>query len=124
MSVCQGPQRWALVWPTLLLQSATKLALTSAHQQAPSADAQGQPVKVASRSDTVLLAGEGHKAAKEQLALQKSTGVAKVIGLSKLRRKYEAHESKRQLCSTYDLFLADDRILPSLPKLIGLLPMP
>lgn len=67
----------------------------------------------------LLLAGEGHKAAKEQLALQANTGVAKVVGLSKLRRKYEAHEAKRQLCSQFDLFLADDRILPSLPKLIG-----
>ena len=45
--------------------------------------------------------------------------MAKIVGLSKLRRKYEAHEAKRQLCATYDLFLADDRILPSLPKLIG-----
>jgi ribosome biogenesis protein UTP30 len=42
-----------------------------------------------------------------------------VIGLSKLRTKYESHEAKRQLCGLYDLFLADDRVLPSLPKLIG-----
>lgn len=63
--------------------------------------------------------GEGHRAAKEQLALQQVSGVAKIVGLSKLRSKYEAHEAKRKLCSTFDLFLADDRILPSLPKLIG-----
>lgn len=42
-----------------------------------------------------------------------------VVGLSKLRTKYESHEAKRQLCNSYDLFLADDRIIPSLPKLIG-----
>lgn len=35
------------------------------------------------------------------------------------RTKYESHEAKRQLCNSYDLFMADDRILPSLPKLIG-----
>lgn len=64
--------------------------------------------------------GEGHKAAKARLAnLQKNGGVAKIVGLSKLRTKYESHESKRQLCSSYDLFLADERIIPSLPKLIG-----
>ena len=39
--------------------------------------------------------------------------------MSKLRTKYEAHEAKRQLCNSYDLFLADERIIPSLPKLIG-----
>lgn len=42
-----------------------------------------------------------------------------VIGTSKLRTKYESHEAKRNLCKAYDLFLADDRVLPSLPKLIG-----
>jgi hypothetical protein len=50
-------------------------------------------------------------------------GVAKVIGISKLRTKYESFESKRELCKLYDLFLADDRIIPSLPKLIGELPV-
>ena len=42
-----------------------------------------------------------------------------VVGLSKLRTKYESHEAKRQLCGSYDLFLADERVLPSLPKLLG-----
>lgn len=64
--------------------------------------------------------GEGHKAAKKRLEkFAKNGGAAKVVGLSKLRTKYESHEAKRQLCSSYDLFLADNRILPSLPKLIG-----
>jgi ribosome biogenesis protein UTP30 len=64
--------------------------------------------------------GEGHKAAKARLAKFTSKGgVSKIIGLSKLRTKYESHEAKRQLCGSYDLFLADERVLPSLPKLIG-----
>ncbi|GFR47144.1 hypothetical protein Agub_g8834 [Astrephomene gubernaculifera] len=64
--------------------------------------------------------GQGGKDAKKKLAkLEKNGGVAKVIGTSKLRTKYESHEAKRKLCKSYDLFLADDRILPSLPKLIG-----
>jgi ribosome biogenesis protein UTP30 len=46
-------------------------------------------------------------------------GVAKVVGLSKLKTKYESHEAKRTLCNSYDLFVADERVLPSLPKLIG-----
>ncbi|KAF8070870.1 RSL1D1 [Scenedesmus sp. PABB004] len=64
--------------------------------------------------------GEGHKAAKARLAkFTANGGVAKVVGLSKLRTKYESHEAKRGLCGAYDLFLADDRVLPSLPKLLG-----
>lgn len=50
---------------------------------------------------------------------EKLAKVAKVIGLSKLRSKYESHEAKRNLCAQYDMFLADERIIPLLPKLIG-----
>uniref|UniRef100_A0A6T8UZ74 Ribosomal protein L1 n=1 Tax=Chlamydomonas leiostraca TaxID=1034604 RepID=A0A6T8UZ74_9CHLO len=64
--------------------------------------------------------GEGHKEAKQMVAkFERKGGVAKVIGLSKLRTKYESFESKRELCKLYDLFLADERVVPSLPKLIG-----
>ena len=47
---------------------------------------------------------------------------AQVVGVSKLRTKYESHEAKRGLCAAYDLFLADERIIPVLPKLLGVLP--
>lgn len=63
--------------------------------------------------------GEGHKESKEKVKAEKIPGIAKVIGISKLKTKYESFESKRILCNSYDLFIADDRILPSLPKLIG-----
>ena len=46
---------------------------------------------------------------------------AQVVGMSKLRTKYESHEAKRALCAAYDLFLADERIIPVLPKLLGTL---
>jgi ribosome biogenesis protein UTP30 len=64
--------------------------------------------------------GEGHKEGKEAVQkFEKNGGIAKVIGISKLKTKYESHEAKRQLCKMFDLFLADERIVPSLPKLIG-----
>ena len=43
----------------------------------------------------------------------------KVIGVSKLKKKYHPHEAKRELCATYDIFLADARVLPMLPPLLG-----
>jgi len=55
---------------------------------------------------------------KEKFA-QLGIKVNKVIGLSKLRKNYKPYEAKRQLCSSYDLFLADDRIIPSLAKILG-----
>jgi len=64
--------------------------------------------------------GEGHKQAKARLEqLLKSGHIAKIVGLSKLRTKYESHEAKRKLCNSYDIFLADDRVIPVLPKLLG-----
>lgn len=63
--------------------------------------------------------GEGHKGAKLKVKEDRIQGISKVIGLGKLKSKYESHEAKRALCNSYDLFVADDRILPSLPKLIG-----
>jgi ribosome biogenesis protein UTP30 len=39
--------------------------------------------------------------------------------VTKLRNKYKPYEAKRLLCASYDLFLADDRVLPLLPKLLG-----
>ena len=46
-------------------------------------------------------------------------GIAKVLGVSKLRNNYKPHEAKRKLCDSYDLFLADERVIPVLPKLLG-----
>ena len=63
--------------------------------------------------------GEGHKDAKKKVQEMEKCGVAKVLGLSKLRNNYKPHEAKRKLCDSYDLFLADARILPLLPKLLG-----
>ncbi len=33
-----------------------------------------------------------------------AANIAKVVGVSKLKTKYEAHEAKRRLCGEYDLF--------------------
>jgi ribosome biogenesis protein UTP30 len=63
--------------------------------------------------------GEGHKESKKKVLEMEKCGVAKVLGISKLRANYKPHEAKRKLCDSYDLFLADARILPLLPKLLG-----
>jgi ribosome biogenesis protein UTP30 len=47
------------------------------------------------------------------------TVVTKIVGISKLRSKFKPFEAKRALCSSFDLFAADTRIIPMLPKIIG-----
>lgn len=63
--------------------------------------------------------GRGHACGKP---VRPTLSCSQVVGISKLRTKYESHEAKRQLCNSYDLFAADERILPSLPKLLGAIP--
>lgn len=61
----------------------------------------------------------GHKEAKARVAAEGVAGVTKVIGVRKLRANYKPFEAKRQLCGSYDLFVADERVLPLLPTLLG-----
>ncbi len=115
-----------------LIEDDELLYLLVALKKTPQAQRKDKPVRIAiphplmsvEGADICLFVkdhkGEGGKAAKQRLArFTKSGGVAKIVGVSKLRTKYESHEAKRQLCGLYDIFLADERVLPSLPKLIG-----
>jgi ribosome biogenesis protein UTP30 len=45
--------------------------------------------------------------------------IRRVIGLSKLKAKYKSYEARRQLRAEYDIFLADERIITSLPSILG-----
>ncbi len=48
-----------------------------------------------------------------------SQRITKVISIEKLEKKYYSFESKRQLRDSYDIFLADDRIITYLAKILG-----
>ena len=48
-----------------------------------------------------------------------SSHIIRVIDIQKLEKKHRSFESKRQLRDSYDLFLADDRIVVYLPKILG-----
>lgn len=45
--------------------------------------------------------------------------VKKVLGLDSLRRKHGRYDEQRALLHRYDVFMADDRILPMLAKALG-----
>jgi len=42
-----------------------------------------------------------------------------VIAITKLKTNYRQYEEKRKLMNSYDLFMADDRIIPMLPRVLG-----
>ena len=43
----------------------------------------------------------------------------RVLGVSKIKTRYKSFESKRQLVAEHDVFLADDRAITLLPRLLG-----
>ncbi|XP_065857021.1 uncharacterized protein [Euphorbia lathyris] len=45
--------------------------------------------------------------------------ISKIIKLSKLKSDYRPFEAKRKLCDSYDMFFADRRVIPLLPKMLG-----
>lgn len=48
-----------------------------------------------------------------------SSRIEKVIGFSKLKQRYQSFESRRQLLSEHDVFLADERIITRLVPTLG-----
>jgi len=45
--------------------------------------------------------------------------ITKVVGVAKLKKKYNQYEAQRKLYAEHDIFLADDRIITQLTKLLG-----
>uniref|UniRef100_A0A2P2Q789 Uncharacterized protein MANES_01G152900 n=1 Tax=Rhizophora mucronata TaxID=61149 RepID=A0A2P2Q789_RHIMU len=62
--------------------------------------------------------GLSKDAAKKKIE-NESIPISKIIKISKLKTDYRPFESKRKLCDSFDLFLADKRVIPVLPKLLG-----
>ncbi|MED6110574.1 hypothetical protein PIB30_044340 [Stylosanthes scabra] len=66
------------------------------------------------RSKSKLTKQEAQKKIKAE-----NIGVSKVLRLSKLASDYRPFEAKRKLCDSYDVFFADKRVVPLLPRLLG-----
>ena len=70
-------------------------------------------------AEVCLITKDPQSQFKQQLKDAGETRIDKVIGVSKLKAKFQAFEAKRQLCDSYDLFLADASVLPVLPRVLG-----
>ena len=65
-----------------------------------------------------LITKDPQREYKDKLA-EAGVNITKVIGVSKLKAKYHPHQAKRELCGAHEVFLADARVLPMLPPLLG-----
>ncbi len=66
-----------------------------------------------------LITKDPHEEYKQRVRSLSLPAITKVMALSKLRTNFKPFEAKRQLAASYDLFLADNRIVTLLPKLLG-----
>ncbi|KAI5784989.1 ribosomal protein L1p/L10e family-domain-containing protein [Peziza echinospora] len=96
----------------------TKKFLSDKKQLMPVRIAVPNPLLSAANTSALLIVKDPQRAYKD-LLLPRSPVVQKVVGLSKLRSKYKTFESRRQLRDSYDLILADDRVVTSLRNTIG-----
>lgn len=69
--------------------------------------------------EVCLITKDPVKPFKEYIEENPIPGLTKVIGFTQLKRNYNQYKTKRELLVSYDLFLADDRILPLLPPVLG-----
>lgn len=66
-----------------------------------------------------LLTKDPQREYKDLLMEKNITLVNRVVGVEKLKGKFRPFDARRQLVRDHDLFLADERIVPMLPKLCG-----
>lgn len=76
------------------------------------------PYRTLESAEVCLITKDPQREFKDKLA-ELGHGRVKVIGVTKLKKKYHPFEAKRELCASYDVFLADARVLPMLPPMLG-----
>ena len=108
------------IW--LILTS--KKFLTNEHRLKPRKVALPYSLNTSPNTSICLITAEPQRSFKDAIAhpsfpTSLSKCITKVISIEKLEKKYHSFESKRQLRDSYDLFLADDRIITYLAKTLG-----
>jgi len=66
-----------------------------------------------------LITKDPQREYKDLLEVKNVKFISRVVGLEKLKGKFKGFDARRLLLRENGLFLADDRVLPLLPKLLG-----
>eukprot|EP00762_Andalucia_godoyi_P004010 ANDGO_05624.mRNA.1 Putative ribosome biogenesis protein C8F11.04 len=78
------------------------------------------PIFSEGKTQVMLIAKDPHKETKQ--LVQKfglSEVVQKVVGVAKLKTKFKTFEERRALVGAFDVFLADERVITALPRVLG-----
>jgi len=82
------------------------------------------PINTAATQTICLITADPQRTYKDLIAspafpAELRARITRVIGVTKVKAKFHQYEAQRQLLAEHDLFLADDRIITQLPKLLG-----
>ncbi|TVY23289.1 putative ribosome biogenesis protein [Lachnellula hyalina] len=108
------------IWLTL----STKKHIVDKTRLKPSKIALPHPLNTSSTQTICLITADPQRTYKDIVASPAfpsalAARITKVVGIKKIRAKHSQYEAQRKLKSEHDIFLADDRIITSLPKLLG-----
>lgn len=70
-------------------------------------------------SSICLLTKDPQREYKDLLEAKGVKFISRVVGVTKLKGKFKPYEARRQLLNEHGLFLADERVVPMLPNLLG-----
>ncbi|KAE8452591.1 hypothetical protein EG329_013850 [Mollisiaceae sp. DMI_Dod_QoI] len=108
------------IWLTLT----TKKHITDAKRLKPARIAVPHSLNTSSSTTICLITADPQRTYKDIVAspafpTELASRITKVVGLDKIRKKWTQYEAQRKLLAEHDIFLADDRIIVSLPKMLG-----
>ncbi|KAJ7802182.1 ribosomal protein L1p/L10e family-domain-containing protein, partial [Mycena olivaceomarginata] len=93
--------------------------IASAHKFKPVKIPIVHPIVDPRTSAVCLITKDPQRQYKDLLAEQNIKFISRVVGIEKLKGKFKPFEARRMLLKENGLFLADERIVPLLPKLLG-----
>ncbi|KAG8769705.1 hypothetical protein FRC15_004440, partial [Serendipita sp. 397] len=70
-------------------------------------------------SPICLITKDPQREYKDLLQKHNINFISRVVGITKLKGKFSPYDARRELAKEYGLFLADERVVPLLPSLLG-----
>jgi ribosome biogenesis protein UTP30 len=109
-----------LVW----LNLTTKKHIVDQKRLKPAKISLPHPLNISAATTICLITADPQRTYKDIVASpafpsELRSRITRVIGVHKIKAKFHQYEAQRQLLAEHDIFLADDRIITQLPKLLG-----
>jgi ribosome biogenesis protein UTP30 len=110
--------------PPIWLTLTTKKHIVDQKRLKPSKIPLPHPLNISATTTICLITADPQRTYKDLLASPAfptalSKRITKVVGVKKIQKKWTQYEAQRKLYAEHDIFLADDRIITQLPKLLG-----